>query len=69
MSRRCAKTTGRYWRSQGGKRKPELTGIVEVYHQQWQCDELSLAQPGGSRVREREGKQRGSVGLLIGVGV
>jgi hypothetical protein len=35
MSRRCAKTTGRYWRSQGGKRKLKLTGIVEVCPQQW----------------------------------
>jgi hypothetical protein len=69
MSRRFAKTTGRYCRSQGGKRKPELTGIVEVCHQQWQRGELSLVQPGGSRVWEREGKRRGSAGLLIGAGV
>jgi hypothetical protein len=49
-----------------GRRRPELTGIVEVRRRQRRRGELSLVQPSGSRVQEREGKQRGSAGLHIG---
>jgi hypothetical protein len=56
----------RYQRKVEGR--VELIGIVTGVRRQRRIPMGKFAQPGGSRVRRIEGKQRGVLGLHIGVG-
>jgi hypothetical protein len=56
----------RYQREVEGR--VELTGIVGSCRRQRRCGVARFVHPGGSRVRRIERKQRGVLGLHIGVG-
>jgi hypothetical protein len=69
MSGRCAGEEQASWNQRWVEVSSDLTWIIIGVRRYLRDEELESEQPGGSRVQRREGKQRGSAGLLIGAGV
>jgi hypothetical protein len=69
MSGRCAGEEQASWNQRGVEVSSDLTWFVVGVRRYLRDEELESEQLGGSRVRRRKGKRRGSAGILIGVGM